>query len=41
MTNILEPSQVPFEGRNQSLFDLLEDMDAKDVLEKSLKIMAK
>lgn len=22
--------QVPFDGRNQSLFDLLEDMDAKD-----------
>mmetsp|Transcript_40616 Transcript_40616/g.108693 ORF Transcript_40616/g.108693 Transcript_40616/m.108693 type:complete len:404 (+) Transcript_40616:78-1289(+) len=33
--------QVPFDGRNQSLFDLLEDMDAKDVLKKSLKIIGK
>jgi len=33
--------QVPFDGRDQSLFDLLEDMDAKDVVEKSLKIMGK
>jgi len=31
--------QVPFEGRNQSLFDLLEDMDAKDCLDKAVKIV--
>ena len=30
--------QVEFEGKKQSLFDLLEDLDAKDCLEKAKKI---
>merc|ERR1712217_584415 len=29
---------VNFEGKKQSLFDLLEDLDGRDVLEKSAKI---
>ena len=30
--------QVEFEGKKQSLFDLLEDLDARDCLEKAKKI---
>lgn len=34
-----EDPQVPFDGRKQSLFDLLEDLDAKTCLEKATKIL--
>ena len=30
--------QVEFEGKKQSLFDLLEDLDARDCLDKAKKI---
>ena len=32
--------QVPFEGGQQSLFDLLEDLDARDCLAKAKQINA-
>merc|ERR1712211_86732 len=35
-----EDPAVPFEGKRQSLFDLLEDLDGRDCLKKSVKILS-